>query len=106
MSTDIVLIIQGYQIANLGSSNIYTDLNGKIVNKDQLETLHDQGLDHIISEIQMLAAYTPKSLEELEGLKSKVADLIIKFSEERLKLGKQFTLATLLEDKEINYTIK
>ena len=54
----------------------------------------------------MLAAYTPKSLEELEGLKSKVADLIIKFSEERLKLGKQFTLATLLEDKEINYTIK
>lgn len=100
VGTDVLVMMQGHQIVNLGRSDRYT-VNGRLPKEDDLDSLHLEEISRVKSELQALAAYTPKNLEELKGLKDTVDELVDDLSEVMLKIGRQSVLVNILSDNEL-----
>lgn len=102
MGKDIIVMMQGHQIVNLGRANRYT-VDGKLPKEDELDDKYEEELAELIAEMQMLAAYSPKNLEELNGLKVQVQELVEVFAEKMMKIGRQAVLTNILSDDQLTH---
>ncbi len=105
MGTDVIIMMQGHEIVNLGSVDRYKT-NEKIPKEDELDDIRLEEILRVKRELQSLSSYTPKSLEELRGLKDIVDDIVDNFSEAMLKIGRQSVLINILSDNNLTCKFK